>query len=176
MAPSAIDDTADHSGFPITESKSRLANGNGNGHSTTTSIIHGFEKSQFLFDRHLHKSFPVVSRADGNWLHLEDGRKIFDTTCGAAVSCLGHRNQRVLDAMYDQMQTGVVYLASTFFSSPIVEKFCRELIRGTKWEMSRVYLTGSGLSTQNIALEILTKVTRFGGNGGHNQVGPTVLP
>ena len=145
MAPSAIDDTIRHSSFPVPEKKTRLANGNG--HPTTTpSFVEGYEKSEFLLDRHLHKAFPIVVGAEGSWVELKDGRKIFDTTCGAAVSCLGHGNRRVINAMVNQMQTGVIYLASTFFSSPVVEAFCKELIRGTKWEMSRVYLASSGLS------------------------------
>lgn len=144
MAPSAISvSLIFDSGFPVTEKRSgrtkadRVPN--------TASFLKGYKKTEFLFDRHLHKSFPVVTRAKGNYIHLEDGRKIFDSTSGAAVSSLGHGNQRVINAIYDQMQTGVLYLASSFFSSRVVESFCEELINGTGRKMSRVYLTGSGL-------------------------------
>lgn len=147
MAPSAIDDTIHHSGFPVSEKKYHLPNGAGDSSTSSSSYEEGFQKSDYIFDRHLHKVFPVVTRASGNWLSLKDGRQIFDTTCGAAVSCLGHGNKRVLRAMWDQMETGVIYMASTFFTSPVAEDFCEELIRGTNWQMSRVYLTGSGWSS-----------------------------
>lgn len=170
MAPSAIDDTIRHSAYPVTEKKSRVANGygNGNGHSTTASFVEGFEKSQYILDRHLHKSFPVASHAEGNWIYLAGGRRIFDTTCGAAVSCLGHKNQRVLKVIRDHMETGLIYIPSTFFSTRVIEDFSRELIKGTKWEMSRVYLTGSGLSTLNLLHDFMTKPSRIRGDGGYN--------
>ncbi|CAL3965535.1 unnamed protein product, partial [Diplocarpon coronariae] len=39
--------------------------------------------------------------------------------------------------------TGVPYLASTFWGSEIGEELCKELIDGTDRKMARVYLTGS---------------------------------
>lgn len=113
------------------------------------SIIHnddntGFKQTEFLLDRDLHKSFPVVKSAQGNYLHLTDGRTIFDSTSGAAVSGLGHGNKRVSDAIVAQLQTGLPYMASTFFGAEVVEALCKELIAGTGGKMGRVYLTGSG--------------------------------
>lgn len=118
-----------------------------NGHSTLTkgpSSTNGSLKAEYLLDRNLHKAFPVVKGGKGNYLFLSDGRKIFDSTSGAAVSCLGHGNQRVIDAITAQMQTGTPYLASTFWMSEVVEELCKELINGTDGKMARVYLTGSG--------------------------------
>ncbi|EKD13061.1 uncharacterized protein L3040_007142 [Drepanopeziza brunnea f. sp. 'multigermtubi'] len=102
------------------------------------------KKTEFLLDRNLHKSFPVVKSGKGNYLQLADGRSIFDATSGAAVSCLGYGNQRIIDAMTAQLSSGIPYLASTFWASEVVEELCKELIDGTGGKMARVYLTGSG--------------------------------
>jgi hypothetical protein len=44
------------------------------------------------------------------------------------------------------METGITYLATTFFGNSIVEALCKEIINGTEGQMARVYLTGSGMS------------------------------
>lgn len=167
MAPSAID-------VPIQAqivSKLPLEGGrlHGDHHSmaneTTSSL--GLKKTEFLLDRNLHKPFPVVKSGKGNYLHLTDGRIIFDATSGAAVSCLGHGNQRVIDAISTQMSTGVPYLASCFWGSGVVEALCKELIDGTDGKMTRVYLTGSGTFVTSLAKH-QTDHCRFRGHGIHN--------
>ncbi|KAI6712209.1 hypothetical protein JHW43_005253 [Diplocarpon mali] len=93
------------------------------------------KKTEFVLDRHLHRSFPAVERGEGNYLHLTDGRTIFDATSG-------------------QMNTGVPYLASTFWGSEIVEELCKELIDGTDRKMARVYLTGSGSEAMESSIKL----------------------
>lgn len=106
--------------------------------------VQGMKRTTFLFDRHLHKDFPVIVGGNGSNLYTKDGRVIFDATSGAAVSCLGHGNKRVTNAVYQQMATGIPYLASGFFGNETVDDLCEELINGTGRKMARVYLTGSG--------------------------------
>ena len=54
------------------------------GDSEKSSVMH-----RSLYQEPLH----VIS-AKGNYLHLSNGQKIFDATGGAAVSCLGHGDER----------------------------------------------------------------------------------
>lgn len=68
----------------------------------------------FYLGRHLHKAYPVIIGAKGNILFTQKGRKIFDACSGAAVSCLGYKNPKVILAITKQIKTGVPYLASTF--------------------------------------------------------------
>jgi adenosylmethionine-8-amino-7-oxononanoate aminotransferase len=50
------------------------------------------------------KSAPLqVAHAEGNWVTFSNGQRILDTICGAAVACLGHKNERVKAAMMAQM-------------------------------------------------------------------------
>lgn len=101
--------------------------------------------SKFRLDRHLRRAFPDVVSGKGNYLFTKDGRAVFDASTGAAVSCLGHGNERVLNTIRDQLTAGIPYLATTFWGSDIVEELCKELISGTDGAMARVYLTGSGM-------------------------------
>jgi 4-aminobutyrate aminotransferase-like enzyme len=118
---------------------------NGFTHTAKLASISGAKRTMFLLDRHLRKDFPIVVAGKGNLLFTKDGRTIFDTTSGAAVSCLGHGNERVISAVHSQMSTGIPYLASTFWASEVVDELCEELIIGTDRKMAKVYLTGSGL-------------------------------
>ena len=96
--------------------------------------------------RDLNKQYPSIVSGNGNYLYTQDGRKILDSSGGAAVSCLGHGNERVKAAVMKQMATGISYLASTFWRNPTVDELCQNLRDGTNQKMSYVYLTGSGVS------------------------------
>lgn len=107
----------------------------------------GMKQSEFVLDRDLNKKFPVIVGGQGNELYTKDGRVIFDSTSGAAVSCLGHANKRVSDAIKTTLDAGLPYLCSTFFGHETVEQLCEEMVKGTDGKMTRVYLTGSGKFT-----------------------------
>lgn len=117
--------------------------------SSADSTVDSKQKT-FRFDRGLHSNVPVIVSGKGNYLFTEDGRTIFDAATGAAVSGLGHGNERVRNAINNQLTTGVTYLASAFWGSSVAEDLCEELINGTGREMSRVYLTGSGMSSRGL--------------------------
>lgn len=59
--------------------------------------LHGndarIDKSAVLH-RSLHVEPLQVVSAQGNYLHLSNGQRIFDATGGAAVACLGHGDVR----------------------------------------------------------------------------------
>jgi len=84
-----------------------------------------------------------VIGADGNYLHLSDGRKLLDATGGAAVSCLGHANKRVKEAIISQLDI-VSYVHSATFGTEAAEKLARELVNTTGRKMSKAYIVSSG--------------------------------
>lgn len=53
----------------------------------------------YLMDRDLNTAPHEVMNAKGNYIHLDNGQAIFDATGGAAVACLGHENQEVIEAV-----------------------------------------------------------------------------
>jgi hypothetical protein len=175
MSPSAIAEVHD---FPVSTKSlngtkalvSRPVINNG------SIPVAGMKNSEFSLDRDLHKRFPIIVGAKGNELYTKDGRVIFDATSGAAVSCLGHGNERVNQAIKDQIDTGISYLCSTFFYSQTVDQLCEELMNGTGGKMSRAYLTGSGSIPALILMWKQAKFPRFRGNGGYSKaVSPILL-
>lgn len=111
-------------------------------------------KASFSLDRHLQKEYGEIKGGKGNILFTTQGRDVFDASSGAAVSCLGHGNDRVTQAILLQIKTGTPYLASAFWASRVVEDLCKELIRGTDGQMAKVYLTGSGSEAMEAAIKI----------------------
>lgn len=100
-------------------------------------------KITYLLERNIHKSPPSVEGSAGNYIYLTNGQKIFDATCGAAVSCLGHGNEEVKQAMTDQMNKNS-YVNSLFFSSPVVDELAQVLIESTGERMARAFFISSG--------------------------------
>lgn len=42
-----------------------------------------------VLHRHLHHDFLSLARGEGHYLVMDDGRRIFDASGGAAVACIG---------------------------------------------------------------------------------------
>jgi 4-aminobutyrate aminotransferase-like enzyme len=89
-----------------------------------------------------HQPLNVV-KAQGNWICLSDGRQILDATGGAAVSCLGHGNERVKAAIARQLDQ-ISYCHTMFFSVPAAEELGTELINSTRGKMARAFIVSSG--------------------------------
>lgn len=107
----------------------------------------------YLLDRNIHKAPPSVERSDGNYIYLTNGRKIYDGTCGAAVSCLGHSNEEVKQAMIAQMNKNS-YVNSLFFSTPVVDELAQLLIESTGERMARAFLINSGSEAMEAAVKL----------------------
>ena len=98
-----------------------------------------------VLHRDLHKKPHQIIEASGLYLTLSDRRRIIDATGGAAVSCIGHGDKRVRDAISTQI-TKLDYCHSMFFSCPSSEDLARVLIDSTDGAMSRVFIVNSGES------------------------------
>lgn len=90
------------------------------------------------------KAEPLqVAHAEGSWVTFTNGQRMFDTTCGAAVACIGHNDKRVKAAIMAQMDK-FAYCNSMFFGTGVGEDLARELINGTQGKMSKALVVCSG--------------------------------
>ena len=64
----------------------------------------------------------------GQYLTLSSGHKIFDACGGAAVSCIGHSDPRVVSAITKQLET-VDYVYSGIYTTSAVEQLSALIIR-----------------------------------------------
>lgn len=84
-----------------------------------------------------------VIKSNGHYLTTEDGREIFDATSGAAVSCIGHNNPAIRDAVVRQLDA-VDYCYAPFFTTQAAEQVASFLTESTGGAMSRVFIVSSG--------------------------------
>lgn len=100
------------------------------------------DQSGVLYHQLRRQPLNIVG-GQGSYLLTEDGLEILDATSGAAVSCLGHSDKRVHDAIQEQLQK-IPYCYSMFFTNSAAEELSRFLVDSTGRKMSRAYIVSSG--------------------------------
>ncbi len=109
----------------------------------------------YVLHRNLGATLPTVVSGDGNYLIDSDGKRYLDACGGAAVSCLGHDNARVRDAVKAQMDK-VVFAHTSFFTNEPAEELAMHLVqrapKGTG--EGRVMYLGSGSEAMEAALKL----------------------
>ncbi|MCJ1388920.1 hypothetical protein MMC18_001771 [Xylographa bjoerkii] len=106
-----------------------------------------------VLHRDLHKDPLQVIQASGLYLTLSDGRRIVDASGGAAVSCIGHGDERVGEVISSQIKT-LDYCHSLFFSSPTSEALARVLIESTHGNMAKAFIVNSGSEAMDGAVKL----------------------
>lgn len=97
-----------------------------------------------LLHRDLHTEPHPVVEASGLYLTLSSGKNIIDATGGAAVSCIGHGDERVQKAILAQV-TKLDYIHSLFFSCSASEDLARVLVDSTTGHMAKAFFVSSGM-------------------------------
>lgn len=104
-----------------------------------------------------HPPYEVVS-AEGIYLTLSSGRKIIDACGGAAVCCIGHGNQEVLEAITQQMQTGASYVHSLTYTTSAAEELAELLIHGpqggARFGLEKAVFFNSGSEVADAAMKL----------------------
>ncbi|KAI1827986.1 exocyst complex protein exo70 [Xylaria intraflava] len=111
--------------------------------ATTSAVLH----------RSLQIGFPRIVGGEGNYVVLEDGRRILDASGGAAVACIGHGDTRVHDAIAAQLKQ-ISYCSSIFYTTDVSEQLCRELVDSTHGVMKRAYIVNSGSEAMEAAMKL----------------------
>jgi len=106
-----------------------------------------------IFPRHTKSDLPTVSRGEGVYLYDQTGKQYFDGSGGAAVSCLGHGDPDVTDAIKAQLDT-VAFAHTSFFTSDPAEQLADKLIEHAPAGIDRVYLVSGGSEAMEAALKL----------------------
>lgn len=100
----------------------------------------------------LHK-YPVAVKGDGVYIYDKDGKKYIDGSCGAAVSCLGHSNQAVLEAITEQLKR-LPFAHSGFFTTEPMEQLADFLVEKAPKNISNVYFVSGGSEAIEAAIKL----------------------
>jgi len=106
-----------------------------------------------VFPRHTKSSLPTVSHGKGVYLYDQSGKEYFDGSGGAAVSCLGHGDPDVTNAIKAQLDK-VAFAHTSFFTSDPAEQLSDKLIAHAPEGIDRVYLVSGGSEAMEAALKL----------------------
>ncbi|AOJ98359.1 aspartate aminotransferase family protein [Burkholderia vietnamiensis] len=106
-----------------------------------------------VFHRAPRATLPVAVAGDGIEIIDSTGKRYIDACGGAAVSCLGHSNQRVIDAIKRQVQQ-LPYAHTSFFTTDVAEELADRLVEAAPAGLEHVYFVSGGSEAIEAALKL----------------------
>ncbi|HYH41243.1 MAG TPA: aspartate aminotransferase family protein [Burkholderiales bacterium] len=101
----------------------------------------------------LDAEFPVAVKGDGVYLVDANGKRYLDGSGGAAVSCLGHSNARVREAIHAQIDT-LAFAHTRFFTNEPMEALARDLVADAPPGLTKAWFTCGGSESIEAALKM----------------------
>ncbi len=106
-----------------------------------------------IFSRHTKITTPVAVTGDGCYLIDSAGKRYFDGSGGAAVSCLGHGDAEIVAAVQEQVEK-LEFAHTGFFTSEPAEALADLLIENAPGELDRVYFVSGGSEATEAAIKL----------------------
>lgn len=110
-----------------------------------------------VFHRSTQGSLAVADRGDGCYLVDTQGKRYLDASGGAAVSCLGHSNAEVIQAIQDQVAR-LPFAHSAFFTTEAMESLADTLIEKSARipgsRLDKVYFLSGGSEAIEAAIKM----------------------
>ncbi|WP_282168402.1 aspartate aminotransferase family protein [Ruegeria atlantica] len=105
-----------------------------------------------VFPRHTKSNLPVAVGGDGCYLIDDQGQRYLD--CGdAAVSCLGHSNPAVIEAVRRQVEQ-IAFAHTGFMTSEPAEALADLLVEHAPGDLDRVYFVSGGSEATEAAMKL----------------------
>ena len=121
-----------------------------------------------VFHRSLSGTMPTVSHGDGVYVYDSAGRKYLDGCGGAAVSCLGHSDRRVKQAITEQL--GKIPFAHTgYFTSESAERLAEKLAERAPGALDWVFFVSGGSEAIESALKMARQYFVERGESGRSR-------
>ena len=106
-----------------------------------------------VFHRNARADPPIAVRGDGVYLYDASGKRYLDGSGGAAVSCLGHSDPEVRQAIKDQIDR-LAFAHTGFFSSDAAEALADKLVSNAPGDLGRVYFVSGGSEAVEASLKL----------------------
>ena len=106
-----------------------------------------------VFHRSTHAALPVAVGGDGPYIIDSEGKRYLDASGGAAVSCLGHSNKPVIEAIKSQLDR-IPYAHTAFFTNEPAERLAEHLIKRAPGKLDRVYFISGGSEANETAIKL----------------------
>jgi len=106
-----------------------------------------------VFHRHTTSKLPLIAQGEGCYLIDSNGKRYLDACGGAAVSCLGHSDKTVVEAIKRQLDS-VPFAHSGFFTSEPLERLTDKLTAHAPAGIEKAYLLSGGSEAVEAALKL----------------------
>ncbi len=104
-----------------------------------------------VFHRSPRSGLPIAVKGDGIHIVDAEGKRYMDASGGAAVSCLGHSDPDVIQAIKDQVEA-ISFAHTSFFSSQPAEELADLLIDAAPEGIEMAYFVSGGSEAVEAAL------------------------
>jgi adenosylmethionine-8-amino-7-oxononanoate aminotransferase len=122
-----------------------------------------------VFHRNPKHKYPVAIGGDGPYVIDRGGKRYLDASGGAAVSCLGHSDREVIDAIKAQLDQ-LPFAHTSFFTNQPMEGLACELVENAPAGIERVYFCSGGSEAMEAALKLARQYFVEIGQAGRSQV------
>ena len=106
-----------------------------------------------VFHRSPRHKYPVAVSGDGPYVIDRDGKRYLDACGGAGVSCLGHSDREVIEAIKAQLDQ-LPFAHTSFFTNKPMEGLSCELVENAPAGIERVYFCSGGSEAVEAALKL----------------------
>jgi adenosylmethionine-8-amino-7-oxononanoate aminotransferase len=106
-----------------------------------------------VFHRDPGLTYPVAVRGEGAYLFDRNGKRYLDASGGAAVSCLGHSDRAVTEAIRGQLEK-LPFAHTSFFTNEPMEALADALIARAPKAFDKVYFVSGGSEAIEAALKL----------------------
>ncbi len=106
-----------------------------------------------VFYRDPLQNYPLVVRGEGVYLYDAEGKQYLDGSGGAAISCLGHGNPVVINAIKEQVET-LAFAHTMFFTNQPQEELAEKLAARFGSDDARVYFLSGGSEANETAIKL----------------------
>lgn len=120
-----------------------------------------------VFYRSLVGSPPCAERAAGVYIYDSTGKAYLDASGGAAVSCLGHGDGRVIDAVKAQLDR-LEFAHTGFFTNEPAERLADKLSHKAPGGAWRTYFLAGGSEATEAALKLARQIQVERGNASRD--------
>ncbi|MDH3220920.1 MAG: aspartate aminotransferase family protein [Gammaproteobacteria bacterium] len=106
-----------------------------------------------VFPRHCKINMPLAVQGEGVYIIDRTGKRYIDASGGAAVSCLGHGDPDIAEAINNQLKR-LEFAHTGFFSSVPAEALAETLIDEAPGDLDRVYFVSGGSEAVEAAIKL----------------------
>jgi len=106
-----------------------------------------------VFHRNPRQAYPIAVSGDGPYIIDSAGKRYIDASGGAAVSCLGHSDRSVTDAIKAQLDR-IPFAHTSFFTNEPMEALADQLVADAPKGIDRVYFLSGGSEAIEAALKL----------------------